>query len=291
MVGPGGRQSPSFISPLIVWQQPHPIYFAELCYRERRDNVTLQQYRDIVFETAEFMASYAHLPDKGEGASSASYVFGPPLIPHQESLGAKTNNPTFELAYWKYGFETAQKWRERLGMPRNEKWDNILAHWPELPVKDSLYVAAESVTDTFSNPEHRNDHPSFLMAYGMVPGSDVEPEIMRRTLFETIKTWNWETTWGSEPPFIAMTAVRLGEPELAVDILLREAPFKSRFLPNGHCCQNRDILPVFLPANGGLLAVVAMMAAGWDGAPDRHAPGFPADGSWSVRWEGLRKMP
>jgi len=36
---------------------------------------------------------------------------------------------------------------------------------------------------------------------------------------------------------------------------------------------------------------VAMMAAGWDGAPARPAPGFPADGRWQVRWEGLRRMP
>ena len=33
------------------------------------------------------------------------------------------------------------------------------------------------------------------------------------------------------------------------------------------------------------------MAAGWDGAPEGHAPGFPADGRWQVRWEGLRRMP
>jgi len=33
----------------------------------------------------------------------------------------------------------------------------------------------------------------------------------------------------------------------------------------------------------------AMMAAGWDGAPARHAPGFPSGGQWVVRWEGLRK--
>jgi hypothetical protein len=32
-----------------------------------------------------------------------------------------------------------------------------------------------------------------------------------------------------------------------------------------------------------------MMAAGWDGAPDRSAPGFPAD--WDVRWEGLSRAP
>ena len=41
----------------------------------------------------------------------------------------------------------------------------------------------------------------------------------------------------------------------------------------------------------GLLTAVAMMAAGWDGGPGRDAPGFPANGQWSVRWEGLRPMP
>lgn len=45
----------------------------------------------------------------------------------------------------------------------------------------------------------------------------------------------------------------------------------------------------YFPGNGGLLYALAMMAAGWDGAPDRHAPGFPDDGSWVVRHEGLMK--
>jgi hypothetical protein len=31
------------------------------------------------------------------------------------------------------------------------------------------------------------------------------------------------------------------------------------------------------------------MAAGWDGGPDRHAPGFPPD--WTVAWEGLVAAP
>jgi hypothetical protein len=34
-----------------------------------------------------------------------------------------------------------------------------------------------------------------------------------------------------------------------------------------------------------------MMAAGWDGAPDRPCPGFPADGTWKVKAEGLLKSP
>jgi len=42
------------------------------------------------------------------------------------------------------------------------------------------------------------------------------------------------------------------------------------------------------------------MAVGWDppapgsyggtgGAPTNHAPGFPKDGNWVVRWEGLKR--
>ena len=31
MVGPDGKDSPSPVGPLLIWQQPHPIYFAELC--------------------------------------------------------------------------------------------------------------------------------------------------------------------------------------------------------------------------------------------------------------------
>ena len=34
----------------------------------------------------------------------------------------------------------------------------------------------------------------------------------------------------------------------------------------------------------------ALMAAGWDGAPKRNAPGFPANG-WVVRSENLRVAP
>ncbi len=67
-------------------------------------------------------------------------------------------------------------------------------------------------------------------------------------------------------------------------------PPKNHFLPNGHCYQ-RENFPTYLPANGGLLTTVAMMASGWDGAPNNHAPGFPKDGTWKVKYENLEKMP
>jgi hypothetical protein len=81
----------------------------------------------------------------------------------------------------------------------------------------------------------------------------------------------------------------VGEPCRAIDALFADAQ-KNRYLANGHNYQSAR-LPVYLPGNGGLLAAVAMMAAGWDGCPDRPSPGFPDDGTWNVRWEGLRRMP
>jgi hypothetical protein len=83
-----------------------------------------------------------------------------------------------------------------------------------------------------------------------------------------------------------MTATRLREPTTAVDVLLMDSP-KNVYLHNGHCAQS-DGLPLYLPANGGLLAALALMTAGWDGGPP--CPGFPRDG-WSVRHEGFVRSP
>ncbi len=280
-----GVQMPCFIEPFLIWQQPHPIYYAELCYRANPDSITLKRYRDIVFETADFMASFAH-PDK-----TGRYVLGPPVAPGQEVFDHSTTfNPAFELAYWRFGLETAQKWRERLGQERNPAWDRVLKGLSALPVHDSLYVAAESAPNTFSEPLFMTDHPLMLGALGFLPeNSSVDRKIMHRTLNKVLQCWDWSTTWGWDYPLIAMTAARLGETGLAVDALLMDTP-KNHYLPNGHCFQTSR-LPLYLPANGGLLSAVAMMCAGWDGTTDRTAPGFPSDGSWTVRWEGLKPMP
>src|SRR5690625_3267269 len=87
-------------------------------------------------------------------------------------------------------------------------------------------------------------------------------------------------------PALAMTATRLGDPSTAVDLLLRPEE-KNTFLANGHNRQTAE-LPAYLPGNGGLLAAVALMAGGWDGAAG-DAPGFPD--TWVVRHEGFVSAP
>ena len=279
MVGPEGADSPSPIGPLLIWQQPHPIFYAELCYRTRPNRRTLERYRQIVFESAEFMTSFAHFDHR-----SQKYVLGPPVIPAQENHPPReTWNPTFELAYWAYGLKVAGAWRERLGMKRDPKWDDVISKLSPLPAKDGVYLAHENCPQTYTERNH--DHPSMLAALGVLPGDGVDREIMRRTLHKTMKEWKWDQTWGWDYPMTAMTAARLGETGIAIDALLLESE-KNRYLPNGHNWQRKN-LPCYLPGNGGLLYAVAMMAAGWQGAPASHAPGFPSDGSWTVRREGL----
>jgi hypothetical protein len=283
MVSPDGRDSPSTVGVFLIWQQPHPIYYSELCYRAHEDRQTLERYREIVFETAEFMASYPVWDKTGQ-----RFVLGPALIPAQESYGhdrARNLNPTFELAYWYWGLEIAQKWRQRLGLERDVKWDRVMRLLSRPTIRDGVYTGIGTPPYTIYR-----DHPSMVAALGFVPQTPlIDPNTMKRTFDNVVRTWDWKSTWGWDYPMLAMTAARLGEPEKAVDALFIESQ-KNRYLANGHNFQSSR-LPLYLPGNGGLLTAVAMMAAGWDGCPDRPSPGFPDNGKWNIRWEGLKRMP
>ena len=299
MTGPEMRESPGG-NPLIVWNQPHMVYLCELLYRNSPSPETLNRYRELVLETADCLASMVYF-DETKGV----YVLGPPLWIAQEIYDQGTSqNPSFELAYWQWTLETAQQWRERLGMKRDEKWDHVIKHLSPVPQKDGKYVALGSNPDTWDNVDSRHDHPTMLAPLGVLPGTGVERATMERTLDAVLETWDWETKiWGWDYPMIAMTAARLGRPETAVEILLREGP-NNKYLPNGHCPQRSDEamaknpkpgarkreIAVYLPANGAFLSAVAMMSAGWDGNTN-SAPGFPKDGKWKVRAEGLHPLP
>lgn len=293
MTDPSGLEAPSSIGSFLIWQQPHPIYLAELLYRSDLKYEVLEKYADIVEKTAEFMADFVSYEPAysttGSLDSDGRYVLKG-LIPAQETLKPEsTVNPPFELSYWRFGLETAQEWRERQGKPRNPEWDKIIEGLSPLAERDGLYLAAESAPDTYSTPELYSDHMAVLGAYGVLPESpQFERGTMDKTLDWVMANWNWEKTWGWDFPMTAMTAARLGRPEDAVDILLSDH-VTNTYLPNGHNWQNES-LRIYLPGNGGLLTAVAMMCEGWDGSTGAY-PGFPKDGKWKVRAEGLSKLP
>ena len=277
MTGPDGRNSPFITNALLVWQQPHPMFFAELDYRAHPTPATLAEWRDVLFATADFMASYASWDGQ-------RFVLGPPMaVVSENTRDEVTTNPTFELGYWRFGLRIAQAWRERLGLTREASWDHVLANLSPLPVEDGVYVTYEGIPDMWT--KHAYEHPGLTGVFGWLPGDGVDRATMAATFDRVMATWNFQHVWGWDWPMLAMCAARLGQPAKAVDLLLTPSPnfrFDDAGLATG------GPFPYF-PSNGGLLYAVAMMAAGWDGGPDGHALGFPADGTWVVRHEGLRQ--
>jgi hypothetical protein len=292
MCDPSGKNTPSSVAVLLIWQQPNPIMLAELCWRAGKSVDFLRDYRDIVVETAEFMKSFIHREtlsgDQTDGTKMDNvkiednecenhspakyrYVLGPPYIPVQERHDPKTVlNAAFELEYFRWGFRTADEWLQRLGEQR--RYGEIIENLSLPAVKDGVYIAHENCPDTFSQLPFYTDHPSMLMMYGVLDSDKIDHGIMSATLDKVLSVWDKKTLYGWDFPMMAMTACRLGRYKDAIDLLLTESP-KNTWLENGHNkMTGDDALPLYLPGNGGLLLAAAMLAAGYG---EKRSSSFP----------------
>ena len=299
MTDPWAGEAPSNTGSFLTWQQPHYIYLAEEMYRANPTAETLKQYAANVEATAEFMADFA----------KTGKLFGQTAMQECMTKDISYNHP-FELAYFRYGLSVANQWRERMGKPRNKQWDDIISRLAPLPMtKDGIYTAglpkgktqglktfdpfdgpSTAPTESFAD-KTRNDHPACLGSFGLLPSSLVccDSIAAQKTLDWVMQNWNWLTTWGWDYGMTAMAAARIGDTETALKALLIDTQ-KNTYLKNGHNFQTADRLRLYLPGNGALLTAIAMMCAGWDGNKEGLNPGFPKDGRWNVRWEGLRRM-
>ena len=282
-VGPDGRTAPWIGNQVLLWKQPHPIFFAELDYRIHPTRETLEKWADIVDGTAEHMADYPVFDDDGVAH------LDPVMPPSEQGI---TKDTVFDLAYWRWGLDKANEWRERMGKPRSLDWDEVRMALAPLPVnEEGVFVHSAEWFDSFSK---RNwEHPDLIGVLGMLPPIDgVDSEIATRTVTKVFHEWQWDRCWGWDFPWMAMAAARTGQQELAIEILLSSSPrnaYDERGVNTGGPCP-------YLPGNGGLLYAIALMCAGWEQpAPDTlehslsNAPGFPDNGQWNVRWEGLQK--
>lgn len=327
MTDPWAGESPSNVGSFLTWQQPHYIYMAEEMWRhvcakpgvtEDEKKAVIAKYGRNVEETAEFLYDFAKSCDHNAGTIS---LYGQTAMQESMSKDFSYCHP-FEQAYFKYGLMKAQEWRERSGKQRRKEWDEVIQSLASLPQSEGIYTAgiptqpfiiADSASQNADNAAFdpfnyggdtgkkqlteeefklkcRSDHPAVLGACGLLPDCGLyDRAMMQRTLDWVMHNWNWETTWGWDYGMTAMCAARLGDGENAVKALLIDKG-KNTYLVSGHNYQEPKRLRLYLPGNGALLDAVAMMCAGWDGCPDVKNPGFPQDGKWNVKWEGLRKM-
>lgn len=317
MTDPWVGESPSNVGSFLTWQQPHYIYMAEELYRHNPSKETTKKYAKYVEETAEFLYDFAKSCDKG---GAGIYLYGQTAMQESMSKDFSYGHP-FEQAYFIYGLSTAQKWRERQGLTRHKEWDDIIARMAPLPEHNNIYTAgiptqpfmksesASSQESVVFDPFNyggdsgkkqltedefylkcRSDHPAVLGACGLLPDYGLYDRAkMQRTLDWVMQNWNWDTTWGWDYGMTAMCAARLYDGENAIKALLIDKG-KNTYLVSGHNYQEPKRLRLYLPGNGSLLDAVAMMCAGWDGCKNIPNPGFPQNGKWNVRWEGLKKM-
>jgi len=281
-----GNETASSVGSFLIWQEPNIIYESELLYRDKPSKELLQKYQNLVFETAEFMTSFARYD-----AAKGTYQLGKGIIPAQESHNmSETYNPPYDLVYWKWALQTAQNWRKRLGLQPDKTWQVVIDKMAPLPQKDGAYLASEDAVDSYS-PESKftTDHPAVLMASSLLPTSGmVDTAVMHHTFNVVDKAWHWDKTWGWDFPMVAMAAARLNMPNEAIDALFKDV-VTNTYLVNGHNYQTPR-LTIYLPGNGSLLSAIALMCTG-DDANKTPNPGFPKNGKWKVKWEGFKRMP
>ncbi|ETI23379.1 hypothetical protein G647_05180 [Cladophialophora carrionii CBS 160.54] len=279
MSDPSGRSAPGEINSLLIWQQPHPFYFAEAEYQRRPNNKTLQKWDEVLTASADFMASYAF-----RNQSLDVLQLGPPVYPASENTNPNaTVNPTFELAYWRWGLDIAAQWNQRQNKTVPQAWTSIANNLPPMPVENGTYVIYTGVPDMWNDPDLTSDHPSMAMINGFIrPPPDFNLTIFNNTMNRIYQTWKWTESFGWDFPMVAMAAARLGDFDRAVDFLLQpNFPFDDVGMPIGG---TRVPTPYF-PGSTSLLMAVAMMAGGWKDAPGLK---FPAD--WDVQAEGFKPL-
>ncbi|KAF2444215.1 hypothetical protein P171DRAFT_432283 [Karstenula rhodostoma CBS 690.94] len=277
MFDPSGRSAPGEINSLLIWQQPHPMWFAENEWRKSPTQKTLQKWDRVLTGVADFMASYAWY-----NQSTKVYDLGPPMYPVSENTNPnQTINPTFELAYWRFGLDVATKWKTRQHMVVPGSWRTVKENLAPFPIQDNAYVLYEGVEDMWTSPEIASDHPGFLGLYGWLPPDPrFNVTVFQKTVEKVYASWDLANLYGWDFPLMAMAAARLGDGEQAVRWLLDSNNQVNELgMPEGG---NRVATPYF-PASAGMLLAVGMMAGGWDGL---EGPVFPE--GWEVEVEGFQ---
>lgn len=281
MSDPTGRSSPGYIDAILIWQQPHPMYFAETEFRAFPNNeaAVLEKWDEILTATADFMASYAWF-----NHTTGVYDLGPPMYTVSEETSPNaTINPTFEIAYWRFGLDVAKSWKQRQQQNVPSAWQEVLDKLAPLAVYNGTFPTYEGIPNMWTGNITIESHPAMAGIYGWLPepasGPPLDMTVVRKTA-ETIKErWQFPKAWGWDFPLLAMNSLRLGDTQQAIEYLMHN---NFEFDDAGYAIGGTNVPTPYMPSSGALLLAVAMMAGGWSNSEGSH---FPDD--WSAAVEGF----
>ncbi|XDG03649.1 hypothetical protein ABKA04_003264 [Annulohypoxylon sp. FPYF3050] len=281
-----GVSSPGGINGLLLWQQPHIMYLAKLAFQASPIQETLERWDTVISASADYMASYAW-----KNETSKYYDLGPPSYGVTENTPpAESLNLAYEIAYWRYGLDVARGWKMRLNQSIPEKWTTVTENLAPPPQVDGLYTVYEGLNSSWWEDSKLNGDPrSLIMLQGILPDTPaVDPDVALKTADKIWEIWTDDKIRGWGRPVLAINSARIGNPERAIYHLT--AYDYWTFDDAGFAVRGGDggTPPPFMPGNAGFLYAVAYMVAGWNGS-EGDMPGFPKDGTWTVKHEGLLK--
>ncbi|KYG44430.1 hypothetical protein M433DRAFT_175215 [Acidomyces richmondensis BFW] len=154
---PTGRSAPGEMNSLIIWQQPHPMQFAEYEWRSFPTVTTLENWDHILGETADFML-YMTLDRQ--------------CILLVRILTQCDNEPYLRSCL----LENGTHHRHQMASSSREdsvcQLDACCRKSSPLPVQQKTYVIYEGISDMWDSTDYDEDHPSMLGIYGWLPPQD-----------------------------------------------------------------------------------------------------------------------
>jgi hypothetical protein len=306
---------------LLIWQQPHLIFMADL--QRRAANATsagaggpaaaaalVAAQAPLVLASADYLAARVFFNE-----SAGVFMLGPPVMGGAEQGDfTMTFNPVFEVVYLAYALDIANDWREMLGLPRDPHYDNVSSNMAALhtdpappdPPGVPLYTFDDGCVCQFlkngtrnaacppaivpspkgSNCKALSGHPLQLGILGMVNGRRFGDKygVSVEILNATLgAVWSRWPEWTAAWGWDdAVIAMAMARTGWAPESIVGiNGPLLDTKFP---FYRNGHTLccPVYLPGNGGLLLAMAMLAAGSDTSPPLN---FPA--AWNVLAEGF----
>lgn len=249
MTDPRGLDTPSNIGCLLLWQMPHLLIMLDEILKQNKEAISIKEFLPLVIDLIDFMVSFYYL-------KNGKYHLDSPLIPANENIPHTCDTPIFEECYTLYAFQVFKAWVEEYAIPYDtSKIEDILKNYVPLEIKNDCYEAYIGCRDTYT--KYNYDHPMLVGMYSFFESDIVNPQIVKNTLFKILDCWSFEDTWGWDFPMLAMVANRLGEKELAIELLKKDAS-KNTYLKNGHNPQYpKNDLPLYLPGNGAFLLAIS----------------------------------
>ena len=165
-IGPDLREWPFIIHSTLIWQQPHPIFFAELDYRAHPTKATLEKWLPVVDATADFISSYAFWDTKTNRyvpwAAPCMWLLRirirwlPRIRPMNSVIGDSACEP-----HWSGG--------SGLVLSAKPGWSKVLNGLSPLPQEDGKILVVRGREGYVDEDEFRAPPRSPLL-YGLLPG-------------------------------------------------------------------------------------------------------------------------